>query len=178
MALVMVLISHSGLSSSTSAHVLGSDGRHNTKRLKKKKKGPRGKVLSTWISLCYSLCLPIARLRSFCTLELTPTILYKPCSSIPERRRGEIREDKLVRANWWRQKIENQFAKMLHITKKTHKHTGKKTSKRNTKYQTFTSRLHCIDELFHYIKADDIQLGHCRGRDTGWRVTVKWDETK
>ncbi len=36
--------------------------------------------------------LPIARLSSFCTLELTPTILYKPCSSIPgegEERRGE-----------------------------------------------------------------------------------------
>lgn len=43
MALVMVLISHSGLSSSTSAHVLGSDGRHNTKRLKKKKKGTKRK---------------------------------------------------------------------------------------------------------------------------------------
>lgn len=29
-------------------------------------------------------CLPIAKLSSFCILELTPAILYKPCSSIPE----------------------------------------------------------------------------------------------
>lgn len=39
------------------------------------------------------LSLPIARPRSFCTLELTPTILYKPCSSMPGRdeRTGEVR---------------------------------------------------------------------------------------
>lgn len=41
--------------------------------------------------MCVFLCLPIARLSSFCTLELTPTILYKPCSLIPGGEgRGEV----------------------------------------------------------------------------------------
>ena len=36
----------------------------------------------------FESCLPIARPSSFCTLELTPTILYNPCSSIPAARAG------------------------------------------------------------------------------------------
>lgn len=89
MALVIVLISHSGFSSSTSAHVLGSDGEKHEDRNKKMRQH-----ISVLNLTCLFLCLPMARLSSFCTLELTPTILYKPCSSIPgEGRGGEERTD-------------------------------------------------------------------------------------
>lgn len=91
MALVIVLISHSGFSSSTSAHVLGSDGEKHEDQNKKMRQHILVSVLNL---ICLFLCLPMARLSSFCTLELTPTILYKPCSSIPgEGRGGEERTD-------------------------------------------------------------------------------------
>lgn len=84
MALVIVLISHSGLSSSTSAQVLGSEihgYNYRWSSFKKWQLNPPFKGNFLW---CVFLYLPTARLSSFCTLELTPTILYKPCSPIPE----------------------------------------------------------------------------------------------
>lgn len=57
------------------------------KRKRKKKRDILGTVLIQFKHVLFIhvlQCLPIAKLSSFCILELTPAILYKPCSSIPE----------------------------------------------------------------------------------------------
>lgn len=124
---------------------------------------------------CVFLRSPMARLNSFCTRELTPTILYKPCSSIPEKmsKKKSLRlfippppRHHFTRAKAWTQIAAEELYRLHNRWNKLFK--AGKWQRISVYVADCTSSLHGVNKFFHHVEASHIKLGHWeRGREEG-----------